>query len=433
MALAIQHIAKILRTREEVLENFGILMNKRMGLKNVFDEIMGENESRVRRTLAELHLSKDSSAEDIFHALIVRLRETDENLVRFLNQPVCTTPAGCGTVVDLAKHIHGKTRGFFLKHEIAETLLRKTPPQNLLKELGYGSVDELLQKHTVSEAFPAIRFAEDSRWLNDVFFRPYALLTPADFEEREVSVIVLPEQWRDIGKKFVGKKLHHISHLKELGIIFVMPVSEENHGGAPSGTTLEIVTILLHYLNEVPFYSRIFQRFAKDPERFAHHITSALPGDVLDHIPDGKDAERRFLIVQRYLAKDDPSDPRLFMPHLNPEAVHWSHVTASLSDFGRSHKELGLGFWDGLDYIGDHFPLSAARDENFMGGVSEEILVPFNFIDTLISHNRYSSVFTKYLYHQQEALWNRLFSGWLGKARMEGMVEDNLEKWYIEI
>src|SRR3989344_505394 len=433
MALAIQKLAQILRTREEILETFGIAMNKLVGIKNVFEEIAEENDSQVRRALGDLGFSKDSSAEDVYHALITKLRQTDEKISQFLNTPTCATPSGCKTVIDLAKTIKGTTTGYFLKKEIAETLLRKNPPQNLLKELGEKTIDELLQESSVSEIFPAIRFAEDPRWLNDVFFRPYAFLTPDDFEEREVSITILPERWRDIGKKFVGKKLHHISHLKELGIIFVLPISEENHGGTPAGTTLEILTLLLHYLNEVPFYSRIFKRFAKDPKHFASHLTSALRGDVRDHIPDGERAERRFLIVQRYLAKDDPSDPRLFIPHLNPEAVHWSYVMRSLTEFGKSHPELGFGFWDGLDHIGDFFPLSAAKEENMMRGVSEEILVPFNFIDTLISHNRYSSVFTKYLYHQQEALWNRLFSGWLGKARMEGMVEDNLEKWYIEI
>lgn len=434
MALAIQKLAEILRTREEVLENFGMTMNKLRGLKQVFEEVAGENESQVRRTLRNLGLSKDGAAEDLYHALIQKLRGTDEQLSAFLKKPVCTTSQGCHPIVSLAKEIAGPTKGFFLKQELAETLLRKNPPQNLLKELGYATIDALLKEYSAAQVFPAIRFAEDSRWLNDVFFRPYALLTPEDFEEREVAIIVLPDRWRDIGKKFVGKKLHHISHLKELGIIFAMPLAEEDHGGgAPPGSTLEILTLLLHYLNEVPFYSRIFQRFAQESRSFSSHLTSALRGDVLDRVPDGEKAERRFLIVQRYLAKEDPSDPRLFEPHVNPEAVHWARVEEGLVHFSVQHPEVDFHFWDGLDYIGDFFPLSAAREENVLRGVSEETLVPFNFIDTLISHNRYSSLFTKYLYHQQEALWNRLFAGWLGRDNMERMIEEQLEKGYIEI
>ena len=116
MALAIQKLAQILRTREEILETFGIAMNKLVGIKNVFEEIAEENDSQVRRALGDLGFSKDSSAEDVYHALITKLRQTDEKISQFLNTPTCATPSGCKTVIDLAKTIKGTTglKGFVI-------------------------------------------------------------------------------------------------------------------------------------------------------------------------------------------------------------------------------------------------------------------------------------------------------------------------------
>jgi len=407
-------------------------MERATGKTAVYDAIVEENDLLVRAVLEHLNFTIETKAEQIHEALMRKIRENDTALSEYLHRPACTTREGCETVIGLANTIAGKPKGFFLKREIAERLLRLNPPKNLLRELGLDSIDALLKEFSLEEIFPAVRFAEDRRWLNEVFFHPYASLTPEDFEQREVRVLVLPQRFREIGKQFSGKKLHHISHLKELGVIFVMPVAGDDHA-APPGATLEILTLVLHYLQEVPFYSRIFQRFAREPKTFAHHVMSALRGDVLPQIPDHGFTEGKFLIVQRYLAKEDPSDPRLFAPHMNPEASHWKAVEKKLDAFGVQHPELQVHFWKGLDFTGDFFPLDASEAEYLMHGVREETLISFDLIDNLISHNRNSPVLEKYLYHQQEALWNKLFATFLGEEQSEALVEEHIEQGFIEL
>src|SRR3989344_8882578 len=131
-------------------------------------------------------------------------------------------------------------------------------------------------KEDFAAFFSSVRFAEDPHWLNEVFFRKYEDLTAGDFEERPIKIIVLPERWRAIGAHFMGKKLHNISHLKELGIIFVIPIGEEgislpeigeirgkHKDDQSSGITMQIFPLLLHYFFEVGFYSRLFLRYSK--------------------------------------------------------------------------------------------------------------------------------------------------------------------------
>ena len=75
------------------------------------------------------------------------------------------------------------------------------------------------------------------------------------------------------------------------------------------------------------------------------------------------------MIIQRYLAKDDENDHRLFLPHVNPEALHWDRAETALA------KIEGLDFWKDLDLVGDFFRIET-------GG---EILVSFNLVDTIMS------------------------------------------------
>jgi hypothetical protein len=39
----------------------------------------------------------------------------------------------------------------------------------------------------------------------------------------------------------------------------------------------------------------------------------------------------------------------------------------------------------------------------------------------------------KYLYHQQEALWNKIFAEYFGEEKMEEIIKSNLLKGYVEI
>jgi len=39
----------------------------------------------------------------------------------------------------------------------------------------------------------------------------------------------------------------------------------------------------------------------------------------------------------------------------------------------------------------------------------------------------------KYLYHQQEALWNKIFVEYMGRERMNEVIEDNIISGFVTI
>ena len=197
----------------------------------MIEKIVEENEEKVKRSLRELFpdLVVEPTAEQVYDGLIKKTKETDQKLFKHFHEPDFSTAIGCQTIINAARELTGDLSGFYLKKEKAAELLRLNPPKNIMAVLGYGNdIEKMLANEDIFEVFCALRFVESEIWLNDVFFKTYGTLKKEDFEERKIKVMVLPERWLSIGQKFLGKKLHHMSHLKELGVIFVIPT--QRHG-----------------------------------------------------------------------------------------------------------------------------------------------------------------------------------------------------------
>lgn len=408
-----EKITKLLRTVPEKLVELEEKMTALSGREGVLEKIVIDNEKAVKERNEVLGISSPS-AQNVSLALLEKVKKTDEILYQQLGQPKFNSADCCDVFLKTISDIAGHKEGFFIKEDKLRDFLVLNPPKNILKELGYEKVEELLAKENINEIFAALRFAEDGRWLNDVFFRPYFDLTPANFEQRPIKIMVLDTKWLEIGKKFVAKKLHHISHLKEVGLVFAIPTEKENS----PGQSLEVLTLMLHYFHEIDFYSKIFESYKQNPH-FAQKIIQALRGEV-SGVPLQENGPV-WRIIQRYLAKNDPNDPRLFEPHINPEALHWQKAEKDLLKLDEKNPELDFKFWDGLDFVGEFFPA---------GKMGEE-LVSYDLIDNIIGLTK--GGITKYLYHQQEALWNKIFTEYLGQEKLETSLVENLDEGFVKL
>ncbi len=414
-----EKIARILRADKHLIGQLADYLGTATGRSEVFEEIAAENERLIKEKMAVLGISRSASAKEVYDALISKIEADDHLLFKALNEPICSRREDAERVTALVKKVSGINHGFFLKKEKATQFLIKEPPRQIMAYLGYDSVEAMLAKEDLFEIYSALRFIEDRDWLNNVFFKQYLSLTPNDFEHREAVIIVLPEKWNKATEKFLAKKWHNISHLKDLGVIFVIPATL-----CISGELLRTVSLLFHYCHEIVFYADVFRRLAEKNEPiFAEQVISLLRGDVPEEkIPlTGKSL---WLVVQRYLAKDDENDWRLTAPHINPEAIHWMKVNGDLVKLGNHLDGLGVdfGFWYNLDWIGDYF-----KDE-----IGNDTLVSFNLVDTVMSLVKEKELI-KYLYHHQEALWNRIFIGYFDPIELEEFSKKYLLKGYFEI
>lgn len=406
-------LARILRTKPEVLLDLDQKMSQITGKRGVIEDIANENDILIKRTLDELGLPEQKrNAENIYNVLIEKLKHIDAHLNDFLGKPDLTQiNDGSKKLCDTALKLNDPQKGFFIKQEKAIQMLEKFPPNNLLKYFKYKTASELIEKQGFSSVFSSLRFAENNEWMHKFFDEAYNDLTADDFEERDVELKILDTKWLDVAGKFLKKKYHNVSHLKELGIIFIIPLEIDT-----PGETLRLFTLILHYLNEVPFYSKLFRKFANEDD-FSEKVKSLLRGDV----PESQDSKEGWMIIQRYLAKDDPNDPRLFLPHINPEVEHWYRAEKDLAKISPMVGEGGhaFGHWVGLDFVGNFF----VNDQ--------EKLVSFDLIDLVMSLVQKGEV--KYLYHQQEALWYKIFVEYLGRDKVNQLIEENMINGFIEL
>ncbi|MDP3948029.1 MAG: hypothetical protein Q8Q41_05070 [bacterium] len=410
-------LAQVLRIDKRALQELEQDLERATGKKGVLKAISEENERIIAQRLDFLGLGRHVSANKVYDALISKI-EADDLAICQASGCSLRDPGAAQKLCDFVVKLEPPQSGFFLKKEKAKQLLRNEPPKNIMAALSYTSVDEMLEKEDLLEVYSALRFLEDAEWQNKIFFRQYEVLTPADFEERPIELRALHPKWAQAAERFVAKKYHNVSHLKELGVIFVIPVFL-----GVSGESLRLVSMLSHYLNEVKYYSDLFTHLAKR-ENFAYNVISLLRGDVIeDHLPPQPAEARRprFLIIQRYLAKDDEFDWRLFEPHVNPEALHWKRAEEAIVRIPEVLKfKNGFEFWKDLGPVGDYF----------ISETGVPLLVSFNIVDTVMALVRQKELL-KYVYHHQEALWNKIFISYYGEEEMIKQIRENILKGYF--
>lgn len=411
-------ISKILRADKHTIYKTLEYLEGITGKKDVLKKILEENEQLMRDRMLAIGVRRDAPAKEIYDALISKIEADDSRIYKALGSPNCKRTEDCMNIGEIAKKAVNPPKGFFLKLEKAKEFVVAAPPQKVMAILGYTSAEEMVAKENIFEIYAALRFVEGGEWLNSVFFKQYEKLKPKDFEERDIAVLALSSKWDAPAGEFVKKKKHNISHLKELGVVFIIPALL-----GISGEILRMFVLIMHYLYEIPFYSSIFKDISSYGTEFPRALTSLLRGDVSEE-KFGELAKSRWLVVQRYLAKEDINDWRLFVPHINPEAIHWMKAEENLSKVGDIMDGFSkeLLFWKDLSWVGDYF-----KDES---GV--DVLVSFNIVDTVMSLVKEKEM-VKYLYHQEEALWNKIFMEFFDRTMLEEYSRKYLVQGYFEI
>src|SRR3989338_283225 len=415
-----EKVAEILGISKGNLEELERAMQK-AGFEPALEKVEQQNEELIARALDDLGLGRGATAEEVVEALCKKAEESDRELYEFLG--IDRGSIDFEKVADAARTIAKESEGFFLKKEYGEQILRERKPEALLQYLGYKDIDELLQKEDVTEIFSALRFTETDGWMHETFEAAYTKFTPKDFEYRPIELKVLGPQWEEVAKKYVAKKHHNVSHLKEFGVIFLNPIAQSG-----KGKFVRDFALLLHYFHEIAFYSTLFQKYAKLPD-FNQKFISLLRGDVPEAGEPFDSAQGKWLIIQRYLWKENPEDPRLFLPHVNPEAMHWRKAEEDIVAFGKKHEEVRLEFWDNFWYVAGFFPLRQARGKPN----GNRQLVSFDLEDNaMIVAHKTEGKEARLTYHQHEALWNRLFAEYVdGYPKLEQHILEGMEKGVI--
>lgn len=402
-------LGKILGVEKNMLEDLGHEMEKRTGRAGILEKVAENNAAQMEKTLTALHAA-GRSAEEVTGTLRNAIAEHEKHLLTNV-LPGIEGDTEFHKAARLARQIATCGKGFFLKKELGVEILHQREPQKLLAYLGVKNIDEALKNHDITEIFSTLRFIESEEWMHETFDAAYNNFTAADFEERDIEISVLGPEWKTVSAEFVKKKHHNVSHLKEFGVIFVNPIKED-----VTGKFLRDFALLLHYFHEIDFYSKLFRKYSAEPD-FAKNFKELLRGDVPEK---NSVAPGEWLMVQRYLWKINPQDPRLFLPRVNPESVHWARGERDLTAVKGPAATLNLGMWHDLDWVGGIF---AGSDE----------VVSFDLEDTVMSLVSFMEGQNQSMnYHHRESLWTKVFEEYAGgEEGMEKLLIENFNKGVI--
>jgi len=289
-----------------------------------------------------------------------------------------------------------------LKRSVAKKLLTTMPPKKLMGHLGYRSIDSMLKHENIDEIYTALRFSEGGEWLQK-YNELFKTIKPSDFETRDISIVVMDhDKYVDLATHFVEKKLHNITHTKEMGVIVVVPM----HTTHMKGITLKSLPLMFHYINEIRLYSSFFKLKQVNPN-FGATVVDTLNADP------GKASQMagqhvHWRVIQRYFGKlKDEAHPEAFEPHVQPEDLHWRHAEDMLALLDPE-----MAFWQEKDYVGK---------------IYDGLPVTFNLMDVSLSYSNSEPYESRYVYHFRESLWNEIFMRYMGHKNLEDQILKQLD------
>lgn len=374
------------------------------GHKGTDVKLIAEIIEKAHKVMGELGLDPaDTNGQEFYRALNNKMAAHDDHLARAIGG---SEPDNVEQMLPLiakaVQNVDMPRDCWVLKKHIAKDFLRKTPPPGIMKRLGYTDVNEMLKKENLGEVYGALRFAETPEWLRD-FNKNYDTLTPSDFETRQIEVVVMPkDRWGDIAAHFIQKKRHNITHLKELGVVLMLPMLQERD----RGVTLKVLPLMLHYYNEIRLYSAFFKLQQIKPN-FGKVFVNTLNADP-DMGPIMAGQHIHWRVIQRYFGKlKDEYHPEIFQPHVQPEDLHWRKAEEVLYQIAPE-----LGFWKDLDYVGLMF---------------EDGPLTCNILDVSFAYSNEEPYEARYIYHFRESLWNEIFIRYMGHKNLEEQILEQLD------
>jgi hypothetical protein len=405
-------ISELLAAEEPLFTNAIRQLEKESGNPSADIRLGAEIMGKVQLKTKELGLdADDTTPEELYHALENRVRKDNERIIEeLLKLPKDTTRIRdlVPPMVEIAQKSKIPKKCWALKRSVAKKLLRQMPPKQMMKTLGYRSIDSMLKNEPFDEMYTGLRFSEGADWLNE-YNELFKTVKASDFEERDISIVVMDhDKWVDLADGFTKKKLHNVTHTKELGVIVVMPMKQEHMRGLP----LKTMSLLFHYINEIRLYSAFFKLKSMKPN-FGEVIIDTLVGKTTVAKAGGQHIH--WQVIQQYLGRHkDKSHPEAFQPHVQPEDLHWRRAEDALYELDPE-----LEFWLDLDFVAR--PIRTGVDP-----------VALNLMDVAFAYSNEEPFAKRYVYHFRESLWNEVFIRYMGEGNLEEQILEQLDNDMIE-
>ena len=333
--------------------------------------------------LRELGLDPtDTTAEELYHALQHRLERDDGILRQAIGLPLGADIHDVLRAVQrTAEPYADKTQAFALKPAVIKRLLKAMPPKRALKELKYRSLDSLLKNEPAAAVLAAASYFESATWQKQ-FYTQYERLSPADFESRKATVLLLKgEKWTRLAAAMAEERHHGSVVVSELGtIVLLQPTA-----ALPA---LAITTLLLT-LEEVNTIGSVgtFLKLHQVAPDFGKAARAAASGELLTDAQFIDQAVPWRVVHQYYARHTDHYNPVVFEPHISSDDLTWHRPEDSLAAIHDA-----LAFWQDTEHVA--FQADGQQVSCNMFDVA------LNYVNQLPFASRVNSLFKQQVWHE---------------------------------
>jgi hypothetical protein len=403
-----RYLAQALGAQQPLFGQSISALERASGRPSADIRLSSELMQQVRVKIAQLGLDPaDTTGPELYSALQERLRLDEIRVREALG--IADNASATDILSRVQKFLDGHEAAsvsFALKAASAKRLLKKKPPKNAMKQMGYRSLDSLLKHETVPAIYAAALMTETPTW-HKTFKEQYAKLQPSDFEQRKISVIYpKAKRWAALSENFVATAKHNILCFKELGAIVVLPITTN-----VDGLTLTTLLLTLHYMNDVRTYSS-YAKLQQVKPTFGKIIQQTASGEPMTNATlAGQPVPWK--VIQRYYGRlKEDQHPEVFEPHVQSEDLQWHDAETVVSNL-----QPALAFWENTQYIcmlHDGEPVS------------------FNILDVALSYCNHLSFADRIVHFSREHLWHELMSRYLHEENLEAAVHQQLSRDLID-
>jgi hypothetical protein len=403
-----RYLSSALGAQQPLFSQSILELERASGRPSADIRLSSEVMQKVRVKIAELGLDpQDTTGPELYHALQDRLKH-DERLVR--NALAIAEDATSADVLARVQKFfdgHEATRSTFaLKSTAAKRLLKKKVPKNVMKQLGYRSLDSMLKHEPVAAVYAAAAIVESASW-HKAFREQYSKLQSSDFEQRHISLVYpKSKRWSALSEQFVQTSKHNILCFRELGAVVVLPLSAKVGG-------LAITTILLalHYMNDIRAYSS-FAKLQQVKPTFGRIIQESSVGEPMTSAQlAGQPVPWK--VIQRYYGRQKTGyHPEVFEPHVQPEDLQWHDAEAVLVQL-----EPALSFW---------------LDTQYTCMLHDDEPVSLNILDVALGYCNHLPFADRIVHFVRQHLWYELMSRYLHQENLEAAVHQQLSRELVD-
>ena len=212
--------------------------------------LTAELNQAVRLKLRQLGLDpKDTTGQELYHALAQRLKADDARLCQTLTEKFgAKSDNSVAQVAAALQKVPVPRSVYALKNTVAKRLMKKTVPKHVMKQLGYRSFDSMLKHEQPASLMAAAWVSESASW-HKAMSDNYKKLQASDFEIRDLQVLCPDaKRWEALTKSLVETHRHTVLSAKELGAVVLLPTAGSQ--SPPAATTVTLL-LALHAMNEV--------------------------------------------------------------------------------------------------------------------------------------------------------------------------------------